>query len=151
MSEIKIYTDGSCLGNPGPGGWAAIISDDGKNGKDGKEIAISGHTKDTTNNRMEMTAVIEALKYLHKKYGGGGESGKGNKLQTLQIHFFIDSNLIVQTLNSGWKKKKNQDLWAEVERLSAWLNIKWDWVKAHHEDKQNNKVDELAFKEAKKA
>ncbi|MBT4366208.1 hypothetical protein HOD15_02185, partial [Candidatus Peregrinibacteria bacterium] len=61
-----------------------------------------------------------------------------------------DPNLIVQTLNSGWKKKKNQDLWAEIEKLTAWLNIKWEWVKAHHKDEQNNKVDELAFKEAKK-
>jgi len=140
---VKIYTDGSCLGNPGPGGWAAIISDDIISDAI-SETEISGHTKDTTNNRMEMTAVIEALKYLHKKYGA-------EKLPSLQIHFFIDSNLIVQTLNSGWKKKKNQDLWADIERLSAWLNIKWEWVKAHHENKQNNKVDELAFSEAKKA
>ena len=137
MEEIKIYTDGSCLGNPGPGEWAAIITEDGK------DTAISGNDPDTTNNRMEMMAVIESLKYLHKKHGR-------DKLPTLQIHFFIDSNLIVQTLNSGWKKKKNQDLWAEIEKLTAWLNIKWEWVKAHHEDEQNNKVDELAFKEAKK-
>lgn len=137
MEEIKIYTDGSCLGNPGPGGWAAIITEAGK------DTEISGNEKDTTNNRMEMKAVIEALKYLHKKHGR-------DKLPNLQINFFIDSNLIVQTLNSGWKKKKNQDLWADIEKLSAWLNIKWNWVKAHHEDEQNNKVDELAFKEAKK-
>jgi len=134
---IKIYTDGSCLGNPGPGGWAAIITEDGK------DTAISGNDPDTTNNRMEMMAVIEALKYLHEKYGR-------DQLPNLQIHFFIDSNLIVQTLNSGWKKKKNQDLWAEIEKLTAWLNIKWEWVKAHHTDEQNNKVDELAFAEAKK-
>ena len=138
MEEIKIYTDGSCLGNPGPGGWAAIITEDGK------DKPISGNAPDTTNNRMEMMAVIEALKYLHKKHGH-------DVLAKTQIHFFIDSNLIVQTLNSGWKKKKNQDLWAEIEKLTAWLNIKWEWVKAHHEDEHNNKVDELAFKEAKKA
>ena len=134
--EITIYTDGSCLGNPGPGGWAAIILDK----EDRTEIA--GGEKDTTNNRMEMMAVIEALKHLHTKH-------KDN-LTKQQIHFYIDSNLIVQTLNSGWKKKKNQDLWAEIEKLTAWLNIKWEWVKAHHKDEQNNKVDELAFKEAKK-
>ncbi|MBT3704367.1 ribonuclease HI [Candidatus Peregrinibacteria bacterium] len=137
MEPIQIYTDGSCLGNPGPGGWAAIITEDGK------DTAISGNDPDTTNNRMEMMAVIESLKYLHKKYGR-------DKLPAIQINFFIDSNLIVQTLNSGWKKKKNQDLWAEIEKLTAWLNIKWEWVKAHHKDEQNNKVDELAFKEAKK-
>ena len=137
MEPIQIYTDGSCLGKPGPGGWAAIITEDGK------DTAISGNDPDTTNNRMEMMAVIESLKYLHKKYGR-------DKLPAIQINFFIDSNLIVQTLNSGWKKKKNQDLWAEIEKLTAWLNIKWEWVKAHHKDEQNNKVDELAFKEAKK-
>jgi ribonuclease HI len=138
MEPIQIYTDGSCLGNPGPGGWAAIITEDGK------DTAISGNDPDTTNNRMEMMAVIGSLEYLHKKYGR-------DKLPAIQINFFIDSNLIVQTLNSGWKKKKNQDLWAEIEKLTAWLNIKWEWVKAHHKDEQNNKVDELAFKAAKKA
>jgi ribonuclease HI len=141
MNEIIVYTDGSCLGNPGPGGWAAIIIENGK------ENAISGNSgreKDTTNNRMEMMAVIRALEYIH-------ENTAPKDLPNLQINFFIDSNLIVQTLSSGWKKKKNQDLWAEIERLTAWLNIRWNWVKAHHEDKYNNKVDELAFAEAKKA
>jgi len=134
MNEIKVYTDGSCLGNPGPGGWAAIIIAE-------KEEDISGGEKDTTNNRMEMMAIIEALKFLKKKY-------PQEKLTKLEINFFIDSNLIVQTLNSGWKKKKNKDLWAEVEKLSAWLNIKWNWVKAHHEDKYNLKVDKIALKAA---
>lgn len=134
MNEIKVYTDGSCLGNPGPGGWAAIIID-------GKEEDISGSEKDTTNNRMEMMAIIEALKFIKKKYSK-------ETLQKLKINFFIDSNLVVQTLTSGWKKKKNKDLWAEIEKLSAWLNINWQWVKAHHEDKYNLKVDEIAFKAA---
>jgi len=132
MNEIKIYTDGSCLGNPGPGGWAAIIINDGE------EKEIAGGEKDTTNNRMEMMAVIEALKFIRK-----------NKLEKNQLNFFIDSNLVVQTLNSGWKKKKNKDLWAEIEKLSAWMNIKWEWVKAHHEDTYNLRVDELAVAEAR--
>ena len=135
---ITIYTDGSCLGNPGPGGWAALIMGNGD------ETEIKGNTKDTTNNRMEMMAVIRALEHIRKV-----EDPK--TLPNLQINFFIDSNLIVQTLNSGWKKKKNTDLWAEIEKLSAWLNIKWNWVKAHHDDRDNNRVDELAFAEAKKA
>lgn len=141
--DVVIYTDGSCLGNPGPGGWAATILENGqKGGSEAKRHKIVGGSRDTTNNKMEMQAVIEALKFLHKKH-------KAN-LTKLQIHFFIDSNLIVQTLNCGWKKKKNTDLWAEIERLSAWLNIKWDWIKAHHENNFNNEVDELAFKEASK-
>lgn len=137
MAEIIIYTDGSCLGNPGPGGWAFIILE-GEKRTEG-----SGHDKDTTNNKMEMTAVIEALKHLHKKHK--------TDLQKLNIHFFIDSNLIVQTLTSNWKKKKNLELWAEIEKLSAWQNIKWDWIKAHHTSELNNAVDELANAEAHKA
>lgn len=132
-NEIIVYTDGSCLGNPGPGGWAAIIMEN-------DEEKIAGGEKETTNNRMEMMGVIEALRFLNKKYG--------KKLQSKKIHFFIDSNLIVQTLNVGWKKKMNKDLWAEIERLSAWLNIKWDWIKAHHEDKHNIEVDKMAQEQA---
>jgi len=135
--NLVIYTDGSCLGNPGPGGWAAIIIEDGKIHE------ISGGEPSTTNNRMEMKAVIEALKYIR-------EHNSIETLPTLNINFFIDSNLIVQTLNCGWKKKKNKELWAEIEKLSAWLSIKWDWIKAHHVDKFNNQVDELANGEAKK-
>lgn len=137
MEEIIIYTDGSCLGNPGPGGWACIILEGEK------RTELSGKDKATTNNKMEMTAVIEALKFLHQKHN--------NNLQKLQIHFFIDSNLIVQTLTSNWKKKKNTDLWAEIERLSAWQNIKWDWIKAHADNDLNNQVDELANAEAHEA
>lgn len=136
-NTVKIYTDGSCLGNPGTGGWAAIINEGGN------EKEIFGGEKETTNNRMEMMAVIKSLEYLHEKYGR-------ENLQSKQISFFIDSNLVVQTLNSGWKKKKNQDLWAKIESLSAWLNIKWEWVKAHHEDEVNIRVDKLANDEAKR-
>lgn len=132
-NEIIVYTDGSCLGNPGPGGWAAIIMEKNKE-------KIAGGEKETTNNRMEMMAVIEALKFMKKKYG--------EDLTIKKIHFFIDSNLIVQTLTAGWKKKMNKDLWAEIERLSAWLNIKWDWIKAHHEDKYNIEVDKMAQEQA---
>ena len=132
MKEIKIYTDGSCLGNPGPGGWGAVII------INGEETEIAGAEKDTTNNRMEMTAIIEALKHIRDK-----------KLEKEKIDFFIDSNLVVQTLTSGWKKKKNKDLWAEIEKLSAWMNITWQWVKAHHEDDYNIRADHLAVSKAK--
>ncbi len=135
--KIEIYTDGSCIGNPGPGGWAAIIL------YEGKENKISGNDPDTTNNRMEMMAIIQALKWLRQKSGLSHED-----LQNHKIEIHSDSNLIIQTMNQGWKKKANTDLWAELDRLRAWLDIGWKWVKAHHTDKYNNLADELAFKEA---
>ena len=137
-SKIKISTDGSCLGNPGPGGWGAIII------QDKKETEIGGHEKDTTNNRMEMMAMIKALEYLHKKF-------KKNEVQKLEIELYSDSNLLIKSLNLGWKRKANLDLWEQMDRQRAWLNIKWTWVKAHATDKYNNAADAIAFKEAHKA
>lgn len=138
MSTIEIYTDGSCLGNPGPGGWAALII------IEGHEKEIAGHEKDTTNNRMEMMAIIKALEYLHKNLNQ-------STLTKSQINIYSDSNLIMQTLNLGWKRKANTDLWAQLDKLRTWLNIKWQWVKAHHTNKHNNRADRLAFAQAKKA
>ncbi len=134
-TKIEIYTDGSCIGNPGPGGWGAVIL------RDGSETKLSGGTKDTTNNRMEMTAVIEALKSLHKEE---------KDLQNCKISIYSDSNLIIQTMVQGWKKKANLDLWGEIEKLKGWLNIDWIWVKAHNLDKYNEMADQLAFNEAQK-
>ena len=131
--EINIHTDGSCSGNPGPGGWGAVIH------FDDKEIKISGGNKDTTNNRMEMTAIIEALKWLREK-----DLAEGS------IEIFSDSNLIIQTMNKGWKKKANTDLWAEMDKQRAWLNITWTWVKGHANNKYNNLADELAVSETQK-
>ena len=131
--EIHIHTDGSCSGNPGPGGWGAVIH------FDKEEIKLSGGEKDTTNNRMEMLAIIEALKWLRE-----------NDLSEKSIEIFSDSNLIIQTMNKGWKKKANQDLWAEMDKQRAWLNIKWTWVKGHADNKYNNMADELAVSETKK-
>jgi len=132
-SEIHIHTDGSCSGNPGPGGWGAVIH------FDDEEIKISGGEKDTTNNRMEMTAIIEALKWLREK-----------DLLERSIEIFSDSNLIIQTMNKGWKKKANIDLWAEMDKQRAWLNITWTWVKGHADNKYNNLADELAVSETQK-
>jgi len=132
-SEIHIHTDGSCSGNPGPGGWGAVIH------FEDEEIKISGGEKDTTNNRMEMTAIIEALKWLREK-----------DLLERSIEIFSDSNLIIQTMNKGWKKKANQDLWAEIDKQRAWLNITWTWVKGHANNKYNNLADELAVNETQK-
>jgi ribonuclease HI len=132
-NKLTIYTDGSCLGNPGPGGYGVIIIDNDN------IIKLSGGEADTTNNRMEMTAMIEALKYLDE-----------NSLNDREIELFSDSNLLVSTITKGWKKKANTDLWAEIEKRSAWKNIKWAWIKAHHTNKYNIMADKLANGAAQK-
>lgn len=132
-NKIEIYTDGSCLGNPGPGGWGAVLI------HKGKEKHISGNEPDTTNNRMEMMAIIKSLEFLHK-----------HDLQGHDIFVYSDSSLIINTFNKGWKRKANTDLWAELERLTAWLNITWIWVKGHSTNKYNNIADELAVAAAEK-
>jgi ribonuclease HI len=137
--KIAIYTDGSCLGNPGPGGWGVVI----RHGEE--EIKLSGGEKDTTNNRMEMMAIIEALKWVNTKSGI-----KKEDLNTVEIEIFSDSNLLIQSLNLGWKRKANLDLWEKLDKQRGWLKIKWTWVKAHATNKYNNLVDKLAFAAATK-
>lgn len=90
-----------------------------------------------------MTAMIKALEWLHKKL-------KKEELTNAQIIIYSDSNLLISTLNLGWKRKANLDLWAQIDRLRAWLNIKWTWVKAHATNKHNNQVDKLALAAAQK-
>ena len=133
---IKIYTDGSCLSNPGNGGWAAIININGEIKK------ISGNEKNTTNNRMELMAPINALKNINSKD---------------PIEIFTDSkyvkNGITEWINTwvlnNWKTSKkenvkNKDLWLELHKLNQSLNVKWNWVKAHAGDPLNEEVDMLA-------
>ena len=133
---IKIYTDGSCMSNPGNGGWAAIINMNGEIKK------ISGNEKNTTNNRMELMAPINALKNINSKD---------------LIEIFTDSkyvkNGITEWINTwvlnNWKTSKkedvkNKDLWIELYKLNQSLNIKWNWVKAHAGDTLNEEVDILA-------
>ena len=133
---IKIYTDGSCLSNPGNGGWAAIINMNGEIKK------ISGNEKNTTNNRMELMAPINALKNINSKD---------------LIEIFTDSkyvkNGITEWINTwvlnNWKTSKkedvkNKDLWIELYKLNQSLNVKWNWVKAHAGDTLNEEVDILA-------
>ena len=137
---IKIYTDGSCLSNPGNGGWAAIINMNGEIKK------ISGNEKSTTNNRMELMAPINALKNINSKD---------------PIEIFTDSkyvkNGITEWINTwvlnNWKTSKkedvkNKDLWLELHKLNQSLNVKWNWVKAHAGDPLNEEVDMLAKKAA---
>ena len=137
---ITIYTDGSCLTNPGNGGWAAIISD----GKETKKI--SGSEKNTTNNRMELLAPINALKEVNND---------------IEIKIYTDSqyvkNGITEWINTwlanNWKTSKkedvkNKDLWIELYNLNKSLNVQWNWVKAHDGNPMNEEVDLLAKKAA---
>lgn len=128
--DIDIFTDGSSLGNPGPGGYAAIL----RYGQ--KEKIVKGGEAHTTNNRMEIRAVIEALQNIKNK--------------ATPIRISSDSTLLVSTMTKGWKKKENLDLWKELEKLVKGRMIEWIWVKGHAGHKENNRVDMLAVSEAKK-
>ena len=133
---IKIYTDGSCIDNPGQGGWAAIILDEGK------KTEIKGSKKDTTNNQMELLAPIEALKKIPK----------GSKVQIFTDSKYVKSGITEWIHNwkkNGWKtanKKEvsNKELWTELDQLNSEFEINWNWVNAHSTDKLNNEVDLLA-------
>ena len=133
---IKIYTDGSCLENPGNGGWAAIIIDDGK------KTQIKGSKKNTTNNQMELLAPIEALKKIQK----------GSEVQIFTDSKYVKSGITEWIHNwkkNGWKTAdkqpvKNKELWTELDHLANEFEISWNWVKAHSTDKLNNEVDLIA-------
>ncbi len=133
---IKIYTDGSCLNNPGNGGWAAIIIDNKK------KIQIKGSKKNTTNNQMELLAPIKALKKIRK--GSNVEIFTDSKYVKIGITEWIHN-----WKNNGWKTAgkqpvKNKDLWSELDNLTKDFNVKWCWVKAHSTDTLNNEVDLIA-------
>jgi ribonuclease HI len=125
-----LYTDGSCLFNPGgPGGWAVCIIEN-----NGTEFYLSGSEKSTTNNRMELTAIIEAISCI-----------KDNQECTI----YTDSQLCINCATGKWKKKKNLDLWEQYGNLSKNKNINFVWVKGHSGNKYNEIVDKLALEEAK--
>tara|TARA_B100000575_G_C22798693_1_gene471630 strand:- start:37 stop:495 length:459 start_codon:yes stop_codon:yes gene_type:complete len=136
LKNIDIYTDGACSGNPGPGGWGAIIY------YLEKETELSGFFENTTNNRMELTAAIKALEYFKEKS---------------KINIYTDSNYLRMGITSwidSWKKNnwrtsqkkkvKNVDLWRELDRLKEFHEIEWHWVKAHAGNKGNERADYLA-------
>ena len=137
---IKIYTDGSCLENPGDGGWAAIIIIDNQ-----KKI-ISGNQKNTTNNRMELLAPIEALKTL--QINSEIEIITDSKYVKLGITEWINNWKKNGWKTSNKKEVKNIELWKELDSLVENFNIKWSWVKAHSTDQLNNEVDLMAKKAA---
>jgi ribonuclease HI len=137
---IKIYTDGSCLNNPGNGGWAAIIN------HDGNVVKISGSEKKTTNNKMELMAPIKALQKIDKDE---------------QIEIYTDSKYVKLGITEWihkWKKNnwqtskkepvKNKDLWIQLYDLTSSLKISWIWVKGHAGNTLNEEVDLLAKKAA---
>ena len=138
---IEIYTDGSCLGNPGAGGWAFLIL------KGDQLISKSGSAKNSTNNRMELTAAIKALEYLKDE--------KILKINTDSSYLKNGINLWIYNwkknnwLNSKKEQVKNKELWIELELLTKNKDIYWNWVKAHNDNKFNNMVDSLAREAAK--
>jgi ribonuclease HI len=135
--SIKVYTDGACKGNPGPGGWGVYI----QSNEDEKELY--GGNPETTNNQMEMRAALEALKHL--------------KDEDEVIELYTDSNYLRQGITEWihkWKKNNwktaakkpvaNRDLWIEISDLNEKMTVQWNWVKGHAGDPGNERADELA-------
>ncbi len=139
-NKILIYTDGSSLGNPGPGGYGIVM----KTADGTLEKHFSQGFKRTTNNRMELMAVIEALKKIKNK--------------TLPVEIYSDSKYVVDAINKSWLNKwkkeyfaktKNPDLWKEFLQVSKDMNFSMHWVKGHNNHKENEICDKLAVKAAK--
>jgi ribonuclease HI len=133
---VEIYTDGACRGNPGPGGWAATLA------WEGHERELSGAERDTTNNRMELTAVIRALEALKRP---------------MAVRVYTDSQYVRQGITEwlpNWKKRdwrtadrkpvKNRDLWEALDAAAARHQVEWHWVKGHAGVPGNERVDALA-------
>ncbi len=133
---IKIYTDGSCIGNPGNGGWAAILL------INEKKIKIKGYKKNTTNNQMELTAPIKALKKI--PIGEKIEIYTDSKYVKIGITEWVTKWKKNNWKTSSKKKVKNIDLWKELDNLNEKYQIKWCWVKGHSGDILNDEVDQLA-------
>ncbi len=143
MKTVTLYTDGACSGNPGPGGWGAILE------YEGHRKELSGGEMNTTNNRMELTAVIRGLQPLK---------------ESCTVELYSDSKYVIDALEKGWAwgwKKKgwvksdkkpalNPDLWEELLALTQKHELHYHWVKGHAETEMNNRCDELAVMEWKK-
>ena len=126
-SEIVIHTDGACKGNPGRGGWGAVIE------QNGSQVKLSGGAPQTTNNRMEMTAVIKGLEAVDP---------------SSKVLISSASTYVVNTMTKGWKRKANHDLWEQLDALVKNRAISWQWVRGHSGDRGNELADSLATKEA---
>lgn len=136
MSEVKMYTDGACRGNPGPGGWGVLLR------SGGRERELFGGEHDTTNNRMELTAAIEGLRALRRK---------------CKVELFTDSRYVMHGITEwleGWKARgwktsarkpvKNQDLWEVLDQQCQRHDIEWRWVRGHTGHEGNERADALA-------
>ena len=143
MKTVTLYTDGACSGNPGPGGWGAILE------FMGHEKELSGGEASTTNNRMELTAVIRGLQALK---------------EPCIVELYSDSKYVIDGLQKGWaaswrkkgwvksdkKKALNPDLWGQLLDLTEKHTLRYHWVKGHAENEKNNRCDQLAVAEWKK-
>ena len=131
---VEIFTDGSSLGNPGPGGFCALIK------KGGDTIIVKGGDAHTTNNRMEMSAIIAGLHHLYAQFP-----------EEKRCTVFSDSSLVIYTITKGWKRKKNLDLWTKLDSIAEkFEDISWQWIKGHAGHVENEKADKVAVAEAKK-
>ena len=137
---VDVYTDGSCHKNPGPGGWAAIII------RDYEQEEITGYENNTTNNRMELVAVISAIEYLTDKDGKQVEIciHTDSKYVTDGITKWIESWRLKGWKTAANKPVKNSDLWHKLNDLNQKYNIKWKWVAAHSGIEHNERADHLA-------
>ena len=143
MKTVTLYTDGACSGNPGPGGWGAILE------FNGREKELSGGENSTTNNRMELTAVIEGLSALK---------------EPCRVELYSDSKYVIDSLEKGWARSwqkrgwvksdktpaLNPDLWEKLLALADTHEIHCHWVKGHAENEKNNRCDQLAVAQSKK-
>ena len=143
MKQVSIYTDGACSGNPGPGGWGAILE------WNGREKELSGGERETTNNRMELSGVIFALSALK---------------EPCAVDLYTDSKYVFDAVDKGWvytwrkngwrkadkKPALNVDLWERLLPLLEAHRVTWHWVKGHAENEKNNRCDALAVAQSKK-
>ena len=143
MKQVSIYTDGACSGNPGPGGWGAILE------WNGREKELSGGERETTNNRMELSGVIFALSALK---------------EPCAVDLYTDSKYVFDAVDKGWvytwrkngwrkadkKPAQNVDLWERLLPLLETHRVTWHWVKGHAENEKNNRCDALAVAQSKK-
>lgn len=147
MNEVIIYTDGGCSGNPGPGGWGIVVI------FNGEARQLSGGEKNTTNNRMELTAAINALSIVKNT-----PDFKNHKITVNIDSQYVKNGITVWI--KGWKLKgwktadkkpvKNQDLWIQLDELNSALNVSWNWVKGHAGIEYNEICDQLCQKEIAK-
>ncbi len=123
--EYLVYADGSCIGNPGPGGWGVVIRD-----PDGVVTELNGHDPSTTNNRMELMGAIEGLR----------ATGRG-----AHVVLRSDSRYVVNSMTLHYKRNKNHDLWKLLDAEAAARRVRFEWVRGHDTDPVNNRADELAM------